>query len=120
MPSGFRPPGPRYKRRIAANPRHRSSSQSRSLRLSMILSENRHPLFWIMLVSPAKILVQQAEQKMILPDAVDAEIAPRQPLPAEAAFLQHTDRGCVRRDAGGFDAVQVELAEQGRQQHAQR
>src|SRR5271170_1207499 len=28
----------------------------------------------------AKILMQEAEQQMVLPDAVDAEIAPRQPL----------------------------------------
>src|SRR4030088_3817847 len=57
---------------------------------------------------------------MVLPDAVDAEIAPRQALAAKTAFLQHPDRGRVGGNAGGLDAVQIELAEQRRQQHAQR
>jgi hypothetical protein len=35
----------------------------------------------------AKILMQQAEQQVVLPDAIDAEIAPRQALAAESAFL---------------------------------
>src|ERR1700712_4886009 len=68
----------------------------------------------------AEILVQQAEQQMILPDAVDAKIAPRQPFAAEAAFLQHPDRGRVGGNTGGLDAVQVEFAEQRWQQHPQR
>src|SRR6185437_7293887 len=109
---------------------------------SMIFSENRYTLFRIMLWSrvitirsrrtqgallhpenehlPAKILVQQAEQQMVLPDAVDAEIAPREPLAGKAAFLQHPDRRRIRRDTGRLDPVQIELAEQGRQQNAQR
>src|SRR6187200_451701 len=62
--------------------------------------------------SAAKILMQQAEQQMVLPDAVDAEIAPRQPLAGEAAFLQHPDRGRIGGNAGGLDAVQIEFAEQ--------
>src|SRR6266852_3336915 len=70
--------------------------------------------------SAAKILMQQPEQQVILPDAVDAEIAPRQPLAAEAAFLQHPDRGRIGGDAGGLDAVKIELAKQRRQEHAQR
>src|SRR5260370_26010186 len=67
--------------------------------------------------SAAKILMQQAEQQMILPDAVDAEIAPRQALAGKTAFLQHPDRWCIGGDAGGLDAMQIELAEQGRQYH---
>src|ERR1700704_5917585 len=53
----------------------------------------------------AKILMQQAEQQMVLPDAVDAEIAPRQTLAAETAFLQHPDRRRIGGDAGSLDAV---------------
>src|SRR5450759_147157 len=68
----------------------------------------------------AKIFMQQAKQQMVLPDPVDAEIALRQSLAAEAAFLQHPDRGRVGGNAGGFDAVKIEFAEQRRQQHAQR
>src|SRR3977135_1070111 len=68
----------------------------------------------------AKILVQQAEQQVVLPDPVDAEIAPRQALAGKPAFLQHPDRGRVGGNAGGLDAVQIEFAEQRRQQHAQR
>src|SRR5216110_2268418 len=64
--------------------------------------------------------MQQAEQQMVLPDAVDAEIAPRQALAAEAAFFQHPDRRRIGGDAGGLDAVKIELAEQRRQQYAQR
>src|SRR6266478_4386330 len=63
-------------------------------------------------VSAAKILVQQAEQQMVLPDAVDAEIAPREALAAEAAFLQHPERRRIGGDASGLDAVKIELAEQ--------
>src|SRR5262245_66194663 len=57
---------------------------------------------------------------MVLPDAVDAEIAPREALAGEAALLQDPDRGRIRGDAGGLDAMQIELSEQCRQQHAQR
>src|SRR5258705_2212530 len=71
-------------------------------------------------VSAAKILMQQAEQQMVLPDAVDAEVAPRQALATESAFLQHPDRRGVGGDAGRLDAVEIELAEQRRQQYAQR
>src|SRR6185437_7822745 len=70
--------------------------------------------------SAAKILVQQAEQQMVLPDAVDAEIAPCQSLAGKPAFLQYPDRGRVGGNAGGLDAVQIEFAEQRRQQHPQR
>src|SRR5258707_5400054 len=70
--------------------------------------------------SAAKILMQQAKQQMVLPDAVDAEIAPRQPLAAEAAFLQHPDRGRIGRDAAGLDAGKIQFAEQRGQQYAQR
>src|SRR5665213_1181237 len=68
----------------------------------------------------AEILMQQAEQQVVLPDAIDAEIAPRQTLAGEAAFLQHPDRGRIGGNAGGLDAVQIEFAEQRRQQHPQR
>src|ERR1700730_11115326 len=88
-----------YTSAMAANPRRVPKSRNQGL--------------------TAKILMQQAEQQMVLPDAVDAEIAPRQPLAREAAFLQHPDRGRIRGNAGGLDAVQIELAEQRWQQHAQ-
>src|SRR5450631_658042 len=67
-----------------------------------------------------KILMQQAEQQMVLPDAIDEEIAPRQALAVETALLQYPDRGGIAGNAGGLDAVQVEFAEQRRQQHPQR
>src|SRR6516164_6091582 len=104
----FRPSVPRvqwiYSRQIGANPRHRSRRQC-SCSTTILAAE---------------ILMQQAEQQVILPDAVDAEIAPRQPLAAKAAFLEHADRRRVGGNAGGFHPVQIELAKQGRQQHSQR
>src|SRR5258706_14090650 len=69
--------------------------------------------------SAAKILMQQAKQQMVLPDAVDAKVAPRQPLAAEAAFLQNPDRGRIGGDAGGLDAGKIGLAEQQGQQYLQ-
>src|SRR3954462_5597359 len=62
--------------------------------------------------SAAEILVQQAEQQMVLPDPVDAEITAAQPLAGEAALLQHPDRRRIGGNAGGLDPVQIELAEQ--------
>ncbi len=59
----------------------------------------------------AKILVQKAEQQMVLPDAVDAEVAPRHSFAGEAAFLQHADRGGIGGNAGGLDAVQIQFAD---------
>src|SRR5665213_1186212 len=73
---------------MAANPRH---VQRHVQRHSSLLH------------SAAKILVQQAEQQMVLPDAVDAEIAPRQSLATETAFFQHPDRGRIGGNAGGLD-----------------
>src|SRR5258708_1470135 len=67
--SGARPAG--YNSAMTANPRRVPQSHNRRV--------------------TAKILVQKAEQQMVLPDAVDAEIAPRQPLPCKAAFLHHPD-----------------------------
>src|ERR1700719_3871264 len=95
-----RPPTRTYSKAMSANPRRDSCCKNRSL--------------------AAEILVQQAEQQVILPDAVDAEIAARQPLAGETAFLEHPDRRRVGGNAGGLDAMQVELAEQGGQQHPQR
>ena len=54
---------------------------------------------------PPKIILQQTEQQVILPRAVDAQVSPRQPLAREAAFFQHADRRRVGRDAGRLDAV---------------
>src|SRR6267142_2771115 len=68
----------------------------------------------------AKILVQQAEQQVVLPDAIDAEIASRQTFAVKSAFLKHPDRRRIGGNAGGLDAVKIEFAEQRRQQHAQR
>src|SRR5690242_9754022 len=56
----------RYSSPMAANPRH----------LKGLGTSGEHR-------SAAKILMQQAEQQMVLPDAVDAEIAPRQSLAGE-------------------------------------
>src|SRR3981081_3534574 len=92
--------GPRYNSAMAANPRHAPNCENQG--------------------SAAKILMQQAEQQMVLPDAVDAEIAPRQTLAAETAFLQHRHPRRIGGNAGSPDAVKVELAEQRGQQHAQR
>src|SRR5258708_2013993 len=100
IPSSRIVPRRRYSSPMAANPRHPKCLEINN--------------------SAAEILMQQAEQQMVLPDAVDAEIAPRQPLTGEAAFLQHPDRGRIGRNAGGLDAVQIELAKQRRQQHPQR
>src|SRR5690349_16377498 len=61
--------GRRYSSPMAANPRHLKDLEING--------------------SAAEILVQQAEQQMVLPDAVDAEITPRQSLAGEAALLQH-------------------------------
>src|SRR5258706_15293811 len=63
----------RYISAMAANPRRVPKSRNRRL--------------------TAKILVQQTEQQMVLPDAGNAEGAPPQSLPGEAALLQHPDRG---------------------------
>src|SRR5450631_3526121 len=68
----------------------------------------------------AKILMQQAEQQVVLPDPVDAEIASRQAFAVEAAFLQHPDRRRIGGNAGGLDAMEIEFPEQRWQQHAQR
>src|SRR5258708_1324178 len=65
--------------------------------------------------SAAKILMQQAEQQMILPDAVDAEIAPRQALAGKTAFLQHPDRCRIGGNAAGLDPIQIDLANHARQ-----
>src|SRR6266487_5693983 len=100
IPSSRIVPGRRYSSPMAANPRHPKGLEING--------------------SAAEILMQQAEQQMVLPDAIDAEIAPRQPLAGEAAFLQHPDRRRIGGDAGGLDAVEIELAEQRRQQYAQR
>src|SRR6266540_1098825 len=84
---------------------------------SQMAANPRHPKGLEINGSAAEILMQQAEQQMVLPDAVDAEIAPRQALAGESAFLQHADRGRIGGNAGGLDAVQVELPEQRRQQY---
>src|ERR1700730_17393179 len=68
----------------------------------------------------AKVLMQQTEQEMILPCAVDAEIAPRQPLAGKAAFLENPDGRLIAGNASRLDAMQIEFAEQRRQQHPQR
>src|SRR5712664_4985102 len=68
----------------------------------------------------AKILMQQAEQQVVLPDAIDAEITSRQTFAAKSAFLKHPDRRRIGGNAGGLDAVKIEFAEQRRQQYAQR
>src|SRR6266508_2607786 len=86
---------------------------------SPMAANPRHPKGLEINGSAAKILMQQAEQQVVLPDAVDAEIAPRQALAAEAAFLQHPDRRRIGGNAGGLDAVKIELAEQRWQQHPQ-
>src|ERR1700722_8104145 len=51
-----------------------------------------------------EILVKQAKQQVVLPYAVDAEIAPRKALADKAALLQHPDRRRVGGDTGGLDA----------------
>src|SRR5438105_9590301 len=99
---------------------HRLTSLSRRPYSSPMAANPRHPKGLEINGSAAEILMQQAEQQMVLPDAVDAEIAPRQALAAEAAFFQHPDRRRIGGDAGGLDAVKIELAEQRRQQYAQR
>src|SRR6266852_1299070 len=63
----------------------------------------------------AKILMQQAEQQMVLPDTIDAEIASRQAFAVKATFLQHPDRGRIGGNAGGLDAMKIEFPEQRRQ-----
>src|SRR5450631_1841001 len=63
----------------------------------------------------AKILMQQAEQKVVLPDAIDTEIASRQAFAVKATFLQHPDRGRIGGNAGGLDAMKIEFPEQRRQ-----
>ena len=42
--------------------------------------------------STAEILMQQAEQQVVLPDAIDTEIASRQAFAVKATFLQHPKR----------------------------
>src|SRR4030095_9470038 len=95
---------------------HQSRHCSRRPYSSPMAANPRHPKGLEINGSAAEILMQQAEQQMVLPDTVNAEIAPRQSLTGESAFLQHPDRGRIRGNAGGLDAVQVELAEQRRQQ----
>src|SRR5579859_4958130 len=70
--------------------------------------------------SAAKILVEQPEQEVILPNSVDAEITPGQAFTNETAFFEHAHRCVIRGDAGRLDTVQVQLAEHKRQQYAQR
>src|SRR5207253_10288579 len=99
---------------------HRLTSLFRRPYSSPMAANPRHPKGLEINGSAAEILMQQAEQQMVLPDTVDTEIAPRQPLAGEAAFLQHPDRRRIGGNAGGLDAVQVELAEQRRQQYPER
>ena len=47
---------------------------------------------------------------MVLPDAVDAQIFARIALSHESGLLQKPDRSGIARDAGGFEAVQPQLA----------
>src|ERR1700722_13600447 len=97
-----------YNRAMAANPRHLSQFGNKVSRI------------WKQTGLAAKILMQQAEQQVVLPDAVDAEVTPRQALAGKAALFQYPDRRRVGGDTGGFDPVQIEFAEQRRQQHPER
>src|SRR4051812_14164908 len=72
---------------------HHATSLSRRPYSSPMAANPRHLTGLEINGSAAEILIEQAEQQMVLPDAVDAEIAPRQPFAGEAAFLQHPDRG---------------------------
>ena len=53
-----------------------------------------------------RVALEQGEQDMIAPRAVDLEIAARVALALEAVALEQRDRGLVVGNAGGLDAMQ--------------
>src|SRR5215813_5853430 len=94
-----------YSSRTVADPRLRSS-------LSMILSENRYPLFGIMLCGlPARRVPEPGEEQMVLPLAVDAQIFARVALALEPGLLEQRNRGGIGGNAGRFHAVQPQRGE---------
>src|SRR6187455_2988112 len=90
-----------YNKPMAASQRWglRQTEMTGDLGASPILSEGK--------CLAVEIIVQHAEQQVILPDSVDAKIAARQPLPREAALFQHTNGRHIARNAGSLDAMQV-------------
>src|SRR3546814_1121258 len=58
-----------------------------------------------------ELLAQQREQPVVLPLAVDLQVAPRQALLAEADLPQHPLAGDVVRQGGGLDPVQPQMVE---------
>src|SRR3546814_19544344 len=58
-----------------------------------------------------ELLAQQREQPVVLPLAVDLQVAPRQALLAEADLPQHPLAGDVVRQGGGLATVQPQMVE---------
>src|SRR5262245_21018445 len=58
-----------------------------------------------------RVSVEQRVKQMILPNAVDSQIATREPLALETGLFQQSDRGRVARDAGRLEPVQFERVE---------
>jgi hypothetical protein len=52
---------------------------------------NQRRIFGVPGLSAAEIIAQKAEQVMVLPRPVDAEIAARHAFARETAFLEHAD-----------------------------
>src|SRR5262245_57255239 len=58
-----------------------------------------------------RVSVEQRVKQMILPNAVDSQIATREPFALETGLFQQSDRGRVARDAGRLEPVQFERVE---------
>src|ERR1700674_1765544 len=78
---------------------------------------------WASLVTalpPRPLLAQQAEQHVVLPFAVDAEVFAGVAFLVEAAAGEEVAAGVVVGEAGGLDAVQVQAVEGEADHQAQR
>ena len=62
-------------------------------------------------VSRSRIVLQQGEKIMILPNAVDLQVAARHAFALEARLLEHARGGQVVRQARGLQPMQAERAE---------
>src|SRR6185295_1316902 len=65
----------------------------------------------------AQVVLQQSKQIMVLPNAVDLEIAARAPLARKSGLFQDARGGNVVRQTGGLEPMQAQDVE-GKRQHA--
>src|SRR5262249_34825250 len=61
--------------------------------------------------SEPHVILQQRKQEMVLPDAIDLQVAPRRAFPAEAGLFENPRGGTVVGQAGRLEPMQAERAE---------